>query len=117
MKRIKILYLLAATLILQVNCSFGATKTNPKKPAKAFIGVHLMNIYSLDMTTNSFYGDFYLWCKWKGDLDPLENIEFVNSIDKWGFTSEMMYDSTIILDDGFNYNVMHCEGRFFYSFK
>ncbi len=85
------------------------------EPQKVFTGIYLMNVYDLDVNEYSFYADFYLWFKWKGDRDPT-NIEFVNSIEKWGFTQTMFHDTAQVLPDGYSYNGMRVEGRFYYSF-
>lgn len=81
---------------------------------KVFTGIYLMNVYDLDINEFSFYADFYIWFRWKGNLDPM-NIEFVNSIEKWGLTKEVFHE-TRRLPDGYNYNGMRVEGRFYYSF-
>lgn len=85
-------------------------------PQQAVVGVHIMNVYQLDMTTNSFYADFYLWCRWKGDIDPLKNIEFINSEEEWGFSKTLLYDSAILLKDGERYNILHIQGKFHHNF-
>ena len=85
------------------------------EPQKVYTGIYLMNVYDLDVNEYSFYADFYLWFKWKGDRDPT-NIEFVNSIEKWGFTQTMFHDTALVLPDGYSYNGMRVEGRFYYSF-
>jgi len=84
-------------------------------PQKVYTGIYLMNVYDLDVNEYSFYADFYLWFKWKGDRDPT-NIEFVNSIEKWGFTQTMFHDTAQVMPDGYSYNGMRVEGRFYYSF-
>ncbi len=87
-----------------------------EKAEKVYVGVYLMNIYDINMSANSYYADFYLWCKWKGKINPLTNIEFVNYVEKWGFTKHSIYDTTQILSDGFNYNILRVEGRFYHPF-
>jgi hypothetical protein len=74
-----------------------------------------MNLYDLNLDEHSFYADFYIWFKWKGDIDPTE-IEFVNAVEKWGMTMTPFEDSTIVLSDGFNYQGFRVEGRFFHPF-
>jgi hypothetical protein len=77
----------------------------------------LLNLYNLNMDEHSFYADFYVWFKWKGDKDPT-NIEFVNLIEKWskdqtGFDG----DSTpVLLPDGTKYKILRIEGRFLHAF-
>lgn len=89
----------------------------PTTSQEAKVGIFLMNVYDLDFSSNSFYADFYLWAKWKGEIDPLADIEFVNNVEKWGLTQEYLYDTTQIIEGGYNYNVLRVEGRFFQVFK
>jgi hypothetical protein len=76
-----------------------------------------MNLYDLNMDEHSFYADFYIWFKWKGDIDPT-GIEFVNSIEKWSMAYIQSGDSSnMTLSDGTNYRIYRAEGRFFHSFS
>lgn len=85
------------------------------KPQKVHTGVYLMNLYDLNVSEYSYYADFYLWFRWQGELDPM-NIEFVNSLEKWGFTQNNFHDTTNVLADNWNYNGMRTEGRFYHPF-
>jgi hypothetical protein len=85
-------------------------------PDTVFTGIYLMNIYDLDINAYSFYADFYVWFRWKGERDPT-NIEFVNAVEKWGFTQIMFHEEEPkVLPDGYFYNGLRIEGRFYYSF-
>lgn len=87
------------------------------QPQPVRVGVYLMNLYDLNMDEHSFYADFYVWFKWKGDIDPT-GIEFVNSIEKWSMAREQSGDSSnMTLQDGTNYRIYRIEGRFFHSFS
>lgn len=104
---------LLATLLL----CFALQPLSAQSPQKARVGMHLMNLYDLNMDEHSFYADFYLWFKWTGDIDPTE-IEFVNAIEKWSITSVVSGDgSDSLMRDGTNYRVFRVEGRFFHSFS
>lgn len=86
------------------------------EPQKVLTGMYLMNLYDLNMDEHSFYADFYIWFKWRGNIDPTK-IEFVNSIEKWSMASANSGDSTIVtLKDGYKYSIFRIEGRFFHSF-
>lgn len=81
------------------------------------VGVYLMNLYDLNMDEHSFYADFYVWFKWKGNIDPTD-IEFVNSIEKWSMARGQSGDSSnMTLKDGTHYRIYRVEGRFFHSFS
>lgn len=102
--------------LLTLSLLFVANSLAANTPQEVKVGVHLMNLYDLNMDEHSFYADFYLWFKWKGDLDPTE-IEFVNAIEKWSITSVVSGDgSDSLMHDGTNYRVFRVEGRFFHSF-
>ncbi len=88
------------------------------QPQEARVGFYLMNLYGLNMDEHSFYADFYVWFKWRGDIDPT-NIEFVNTIEKWSMaTVGFDGDSTpVVLKDGTKYKIFRKEGRFFHAFS
>ncbi|MCB9283511.1 MAG: hypothetical protein H6563_05500 [Lewinellaceae bacterium] len=85
------------------------------EPEQARCGIYLMNLYDLNVSEYSFYADFYVWMKWKGGRDPM-NMEFVNAVEKWGFTQVDFNEEPQVLEDGSSYNGMRIEGRFFHSF-
>ncbi len=96
--------------------SLSAKKAPATDVQEVLTGIYLMNLYDLDINAYSFYADFYLWFKWKGDRDPM-NIEFVNSVEKWGYTVEPFQEEPKLLEDGYWYNGMRIEGRFYHSFE
>ena len=97
---------------------FFATLLQAQKPHVVRTGVFLNNLYDLNMDAHSFYADFYIWFKWKGDFDPT-NVEFVNSIEKWSVTNTHFDNDTtpVHLKDGTNYRIFRIEGRFLHSFS
>ena len=88
------------------------------KPVLVHTGVYLANLYGLNMEEHSFYADFYIWFKWRGDIDPT-NIEFVNAIEKWSMNNATFDgDSTpVLLKDGTKYKILRIEARFFHAFS
>lgn len=109
MKR-KIIYRLFLLPVILFTCRLSAA------PNEVYTGVYLMNMYDLNMDEHSFYADFYVWFKWKGDIDPT-NIEFVNAVEKWGMTMTPFGDTAVVMKDGTNYRIFRVEGRFFHSFS
>jgi hypothetical protein len=93
----------------------GLARPVPSDAEVVRTGVYLMNLYDLNINEHSFYADFYLWFKWKGERDPM-NIEFVNAIEKWGFTQNNFHEEPLLLEDGYYYNGMRIEGRFYHPF-
>jgi hypothetical protein len=47
-------------------------------PESVLIGIYINDITNFDVRDHSFDAEFYLWCKWKGPLNPT-NLEFVNA--------------------------------------
>jgi hypothetical protein len=88
------------------------------QPQEAQVGFYLMNLYGMNMDEHSFYADFYVWFKWRGEIDPT-SIEFVNSIEKWSMDNAAFDgDSTpVVLKDGTKYKIFRKEGRFFHAFS
>ena len=86
-------------------------------PQKVYTGLYLMNLYDLNMDEHSFYADFYIWFKWKGEINPCD-IEFVNSIERWDMDFARSGDgSDSLLADGSQYRIFRVEGRFFHSYE
>ncbi|MDX2247750.1 MAG: hypothetical protein SF052_13280 [Bacteroidia bacterium] len=99
--------------------AFKLVSQNPEPsgyPQEVLTGTYLINVFDLDINRHSFYVDCYIWFKWKGDLDPM-NIEFVNAVDKWGATMAPFYEEPKQLEDGYFYNGMRYEGRFYHAFN
>lgn len=90
---------------------------NKPRPEIAKIGLLVMNISELDISDNSFHVDFYLWCRWKGPIDPVKDIEFTNLEDEWDFSDTDLNNATVVLKDGVSYNSYHIRGRFTHNFK
>lgn len=86
------------------------------EPEKVLTGVYLMNLYDLNLDENSFYADFYIWFKWKGEIDPT-GFEFVNMVEKWSMTQVPFEDTIIQLNGGWKYQGFRVEGRFFHPFE
>ena len=97
--------------------SYGDVKQAAAQPEVARVGVLFVNISELDITDNSFHADFYLWCRWKGPINPVKNIEFSNLEDEWSFSDTNLHGSAITLENGFQYNSFHVRGRFTHNFK
>lgn len=105
-------------LTLVIAAIFCTHCLNAQQPHVVRTGVFLNNLYDLNMDANSFYADFYIWFKWKGDFDPT-NVEFVNSIEKWSVTNTQFDNDSVPVQmkDGMNYRIFRIEGRFLHSFS
>lgn len=101
--------------LLLLTFFWAMSSLNAKPPQEVLTGVYLMNLYDINLDEHSFYADFYIWFKWKGDIDPT-GVEFVNMVEKWGMTSEPFEDSIIALAGGWKYQGFRVESRFFHPF-
>ncbi len=45
-------------------------EATPTGPEEVHIGLFLHHVPELDLRTNSYLADFYLWFRWNGPLDP-----------------------------------------------
>lgn len=81
------------------------------------IGIYPISIYQLDMGSNTFYADLYLWLRWKGDIDPVASLEFKNMVEKWNKQYERINLNPKIMADGSKYQALKVEGRFYQPFN
>ncbi len=88
----------------------------PAKAVKVAVGIYGVNVYDLDLRSNTFNMSLYVWLRWKGDADPVKSLEFPNVVENWGLVKAALYDSAKILPDGSKYQVLEVNGRFFQAF-
>jgi len=81
------------------------------------VGFYTQNIYELDPESNTYYMDFYVWFKWKGEIDPTEKLEFMNGVEDWGVTMANAYEEPKQLSDSSYYQLIRVEGRFRENFE
>jgi hypothetical protein len=68
------------TLITSVAEPISSATTEPRKkegPTVVSIGIYMLDFYNLDLKNGSYTADFYMWMRWRGDLDP-RKFEFMN---------------------------------------
>jgi hypothetical protein len=80
------------------------------------IGFYPVSVYELDMGSNTYYVDMYVWLRWKGDIDPTASLEFTNMVEEWGKQVENLQSEPKVLPDGSKYQIMKVEGRFVQAF-
>lgn len=88
----------------------------PSTAQKVETGFYPVNLYELDVASNTYYVDTYIWFKWKGDIDPIANLEFPNAVEEWGMSRQTAYEEPQVQSDGSFYQVIRVEGRFFVPF-
>ncbi len=75
-----------------------------------------MNFHDLDIASNTYSLDFYVWFKWKGALDPTANLEYNNGVDDSDRTSVPSYKTPEKLPDGRFFQALRVDGRFVQPF-
>ena len=80
------------------------------------IGFYPVSVYELDMGSNTYYVDMYVWLRWKGNIDPTGSLEFANMVEEWGKQVENLQSEPKVLPDGSKYQIMKVEGRFVQAF-
>lgn len=124
---ISLLCVVSLVILTQLNIGVSAqssVKSDTLKPLtdipataeRVETGIFAMNLYNLDASSNSYYLDFYIWFKWKGDIDPVANLEYANGVEDWGVISTPAYEKPEKLPDGRLYQVVRVEGRFVQPF-
>lgn len=81
------------------------------------LGFYPVSVYQLDMASNTYYVDAYVWLRWKGAIDPTATIEFTNMVEEWGKMQENLLEAPKVLSDGSQYQIMRVEGRFVQPFS
>ncbi|WP_051543066.1 hypothetical protein [Thiothrix lacustris] len=84
-------------------------------PQTVAVGFYPMILHSLNQQNSTFYADLYVWMRWKGDpkRDPTATTEFVNNVEKWGFSNNSTYETPKKLLNGEYLKELHVQGQFF----
>jgi hypothetical protein len=92
-------------------------------PRPVYVGMYIFHVPELDLSTNSYLVDFYLWFRWQGDdIDPSSTFEFMNLVGGWDLMAITVYTddegapAIEDLGDGWRYQVFHYQGRFGHAF-
>jgi len=109
---------LGNALAEQVNKGHLAPAGAPAASAQVVkIGFYPVSVYELEMGSNTYFVDMYVWMRWKGDIDPTASLEFTNMVDEWGKQQEALQEKPKQLADGSYYQIMRVEGRFVQPFN
>lgn len=70
-------------------------------PEKVTVGVYVQNVQAVDLSTNSFSADFYVWLRWRNpDVDAAAGIEVQNVFENWALTKTELYPEPRKQSDG-----------------
>lgn len=98
-------------------------RANADEPApdKVTVGFFINDIQDLDLATDSFTADFYMWLRWRGsEINPPESLESMNS-NAWqnttssstgGVSGKPLYDKPRDMPDGSKYMALRYQGVF-----
>lgn len=92
------------------NRPVGAAGTGPEQVE---VGMYLNQLLNVDLETNTFDADFYLWMKWKGDIDPTTSYDFVNQTNSTSMKILPTYEKpTVDAATGVKYQSWHIQATF-----
>src|SRR5438552_8070973 len=96
--------------------------TTPRPAETVQVGLYLQNIPEIDIKTNSFAAEFYLWFLWKGDIDPTLTYELTNAVNVSELVKIPIFvdasgnSAPDLLSDGRRLQQFHVYGRFVHPF-
>lgn len=112
---------LALTAALVVPLGVPAEAGADAGPDKVTVGVFINDLQDIDLSSENFTADIYLWMRWKNPaIDPSTTIESMNSEGTQNTTSstsgglegEPLYDAPVDMPDGSKYQVLRYQGVF-----
>ncbi len=80
------------------------------------VGAYLNNVESIDLASNTYYVNAYLWLRWRGQIDPTAHLNWLNLNDAWALTLDPYYPEPLTLADGSHYQRYYIEAKFFHKF-
>lgn len=70
-------------------------------PEQVTVGVYVQNVQAVDLNTNSFSADFYVWLRWRNpDIDAPAGIEVQNVFENWALSKTDVYPEPRKQPDG-----------------
>lgn len=88
---------------------------------KVIVGAYIKDLQDIDLASESFTLDFYLWFRWKNaNIDPAITVEIMTSnafqntstSSTGGVVGKPLYDAPVDLPDGYKYQVLRFQGVF-----
>jgi len=113
--------LLVLVAVLAIPLGLPASVQADTGPDKVTVGVFINDLQDIDLASENFTVDFYLWMRWTNPaIDPSLTIEAMNSEGTQNTTSsasggvsgEILYDAPLDMPDGSKYQVMRFQGVF-----
>lgn len=83
------------------------------QPTKVYTGVYVNDIQDVNLETDTYTVDFYIWMRWNNPkVDPSAKIDLMNSYDSWGTVATPASEKPVRLKDGSMYRLIHYQGKF-----
>ena len=101
-------------LSAHVGTAVGATQVSLEPaPDEVIIGAYIENIQGLDLSSNSFMADLYVWMRWKNpDITPYTSLEIMNPYETWALSAIPLTAEPVPQPDGFLYYAIRYQGGF-----
>ncbi len=86
------------------------------------VGLYLQNISEIDIKSNSFTAELYLWFRWTGDADPTLTYQITNAVNVTDLSQIPIYTDEAgaprpeVMPDGHKLQTFHIYGRFGHPF-
>ena len=80
------------------------------------VGLYVINVYDINLSSQTYYLTGYVWMRWQGENDPTGSLEFTNTVEEWGLLRKNLYEKPLVLGDGSYYQATRIQGRFFQPF-
>ncbi|MFL5761734.1 MAG: hypothetical protein ACJ789_18665 [Thermomicrobiales bacterium] len=97
----------------QPTSEHGASGGETNGPLKVTIGFYLAEVHGLDQQESTFFADFYMWMRWKGNNDPTPTVELLNNVARWALTMKQIYATPVSLPSGERLQQFHIQGQFY----
>ena len=113
--------LLALIAALAVPLGLPTTAHADTGPDKVTVGVFINDLQDIDLSSENFTSDLYLWMRWKNpNINPPTTIESMNSeatqnttsSPTGGVSGEPLFDTPVDMPDGSKYMVLRYQGVF-----
>jgi hypothetical protein len=82
------------------------------QPQVVTVGAVPITVYGVDMPEGTYYGDFYVWYRWKGPIDPVSTTEITNNVERWGTTFTALTEEPELQPGGYFLQQFRLDGRF-----
>lgn len=104
-----------STFVLCFMClCMASVSAAQESPTEIIVGAYINDIQEVDLKSNSYPGDIYIWFRWSDPkINPVETFEFMNLYDPEAHIQDIGYDAPEVMEaDGSFYNYIRRQGAF-----